>query len=150
MANDLATQESMLQLAQSVLIPLLTETTEKRAIFLLPGEQRVRTSRKASSRLRRSRTVPITSSRPHSFSRREASPRKRARRLSTPSALLLVPRRPRHRGMEPEIEPDGVALNAVHMLSGNTEERDPAETAAVFLSHVSTRITGTTNASHVS
>ncbi len=33
--------------------------------------------------------------------------------------------------VEPEIEPDGVALNAVHMLSGNTEEQDSAETAAV-------------------
>ncbi len=40
MAIDLTTQEAMLQLAQSVLIPLLTETTEKESDF--PPARRTR------------------------------------------------------------------------------------------------------------
>jgi hypothetical protein len=45
--------------------------------------------------------------------------------------------------LEPGGEADGIVLDAVRVLSGDTTERNPVETAAALLDHVSQRISRT-------
>ena len=146
---DPATHESMMRLAQSGLIPSPTETME--AIFPLPEEQEEEDGR---ARLLRARALADRADHKlkaakllagGGFAEEARVPAIDAIRLAAGSLAAMTS------GAEPEDveqaaeflatlerggEADGVALEAVRVLFGDTSDQDPVETAAAFLDHV--------------
>ena len=160
---DPATHESMMRLAKSGLIPSPTETMEE--IFPVPGEREDAEERASLLRARaladradhKLKAAQLLAG--GGFAEEACVPAVDAIRLAAGSLAAMTS------GVEPEdvegaaaflasLEPageaDGVALDAVRVLSGDTNDRDPVETAVAFLKHVSGRISGTTTASHAS
>ena len=154
---DPATHESMLRLAQSGLIPPPTETMEE--IFPAPGEREdedekaglLRAQALADLADRKLKAAQLLAG--GGFAEEARVPAIDAIRLAAGSLAAVTS------GAEPEdveeaaaflasLEPggeaDGVALDAVRVLSGDTHDRDPVETAASFLNRVLGRISGTT------
>ena len=154
---DPATHESMLRLAQSGLIPPPTETLEE--IFPAPGEPEDEDERAGLLRAqaladladRKLKAAQLLAG--GGFAEEARVPAIDAIRLAAGSLAAVTS------GAEPEdleeaaaflasLEPggeaDGVALDAVRVLSGDTHDRDPVETASSFLNRVLGRISGTT------
>ncbi len=150
---DPATHESMMRLAQSGLIPSPTETMEE--IFPLPGEQE-----KEDGRLHLLRARALADRADHKlkaakllagggFAEEARVPVVDAIRLAAGSlAVVTSGTEPGDveqaaeflATLEPGGEADGVALDAVRVLSGDTSERDPVETATFLLNHVTKKI----------
>ena len=150
---DPATQESMLRLAQSGLIHSPAETMEE--LFPLPGEredehERVNLLRaraladRAAHKLKAAQLLAGGG-----FAEEARVPAVDAIRLTAGSLAAMT------MGLEPEdveeavaflasLEPageaDGVTLDAVRVLSGDANDRDPVETAASFIDHVTSEI----------
>ena len=150
---DPATHESMMRLAQSGLIPSPTETMEE--IFPVPGEREDAEERanllraraladRADHRLKAAQLLAGGG-----FAEEARVPAVDAIRLTAGSLAAMTsgvePEDAEEAaaylaGLEPGGEADGIALDAVRVLSGDTNDRDPVETAAAFLNHVSSRI----------
>ena len=154
---DPATHQSMLRLAQSGLISSPTETMEE--IFPLPGEREGEDERTGLLRARaladradhKLKAAQLLAG--GGFAEEARVPAVDAIRLAAGSlAAMTTGAEPEDveeaaaflASLEPAGEVDGVALDAVRVLSGDTRERDPVETATAFLNHVSNRISGTT------
>ena len=153
---DPTTHGSMLRLAQSGLIPSPTETMKE--IFPVPEEQEGEDERtgllraraladRASHKLKAAQLLAGGG-----FAEEARTPAVAAIRLTAGSlAAMTSGAEPEDMeeaaaflaGLESAGEADGIALDAVRALSGDDEERDPVETAAAFLKHVSIRISGT-------
>ena len=154
---DPATHESMLRLAQSGLIPPPTETLEE--IFPAPGEPEDEDERAGQLRAqaladladRKLKAAQLLAG--GGFAEEARVPAIDAIRLAAGSLAAITS------GAEPEdleeaaaflasLEPggaaDGVELDAVRVLSGDTHDRNPVETAASFLNRVLGRVSGTT------
>ncbi len=154
---DPATHDSMMRLAQSGLIPSPTETMKQ--IFPVPGERE-----DAEERANLLRARALADRADHKlkaaqllagggFAEEAHVPAVDAIRLTVDSlAALTTGVEPEDMeeavaflvGLEPGVQSDGISMDAVRVLSGDTMKRDPVETAAAFLNHVSSRIAGTT------
>ena len=154
---DPATHASMMRLARSGLIPSPTETMEE--IFPVPGEREDADERANLLRARafadladhKLKAAQLLAG--GGFAEEARVPAVDAIRLASGSlAAMTSGREPEDTeqaaeflaSLEPGGEADGVALDAVRVLSGDTSQRDPVETAATFLDHVSQRMSGTT------
>ena len=154
---DPATHESMMRLARSGLIPSPTETMEE--IFPVPGEREDAEERASLLRARaladranhKLKAAQLLAG--GGFAEEARVPVVDAIRLTVGALAAMTSRvEPEDvegaaaflASLEPAGEADGVALDAVRVLSGDANHRDPVETAVAFLSHVSNRISGTT------
>ena len=150
---DPATHESMMRLAKSGLIPSPTETMEE--LFPVPADQEGEDER---ANLLRARALADLADHKlkaaqllagGGFAEEARVPAVDAIRL-TAGSLAAMTSGPEPKdteqaveflaSLEPGGEADGIALDAVRVLSGDTEKRNPIETAAAFLDHVSRRI----------
>ena len=146
-----------IRLAKSGLIPSPTETMEE--IFPVPGEPEDEDER--AGLLRARSLVDLADHKLKAaqllagggFAEEARVPAVDAIRLAAGSMAALTSRvEPEDveeaaaflASLEPGCDADGVALDAVRVLSGDTSERDPVETAAAFLEHVSKGIFNTT------
>ncbi len=152
---DPATHEQMMRLARSGLIPSPMETMAE--IYLVPGEQDDEDGRAGLLRARalaelagrKLRAAQLLAG--GGFAEEAGVPAVEAIRLGAgalaamtsgvepedgeAAAALLI-------GLDPGGKADGVVLDAVRTLSGDTGGLDPVETAASLLEHVSKRIAG--------
>ena len=150
---DPATHESMLRLAKSGLIPSPTETMEE--LFPVPADQEGEDER---ANLLRARALADLADHKlkaaqllagGGFAEEACVPAVDAISMTAGALAAMTSRvEPEDTeqaaeflaSLEPGSESDGAALDAVRVLSGDTSERDPVETAAAFLDHVSRRI----------
>ena len=160
---DPSTHESMMRLARSGLIPSPTETMEE--IFPAPGEQEDEDERAGLLRARaladladhKLKAAQLLAG--GGFAEEARVPAVDAIRLTAGSLAAMTSEvEPEDieqtaeflANLEPGGEADGVALDAVRVLSGDSVERDPVETAAAFLKRVTSEVSGMAAANRVS